>query len=274
MISNVVYIVKSTYLFLKDIYDKRYTIYELTKRDFKTMYTGSALGLIWSFIQPLAMTVIFWFVFSKGFRVLPVENVPFIIWLLGGLIPWYFFSNCLSTNTAVLFEYGYLVKKTNFRVSILPIVKILSALIVHTIFLFILVLFLFVYHIPVSVYWVQTLYYTVALIFLLLGLSWITSSINVFLKDVAQIIGILLQLGFWITPIFWNYTMFPKQYLNVLRLNPLFYIIQGYRNSFIYQIPFWDDLKLTFYYWSVAWIAVVAGILIYKRLRPHFADVI
>ncbi len=104
-------------LFIKDIYDKRYTIYELTRRDFKSMYTGSLLGLTWSFVQPLAMTGVLWFVFSKGFRALPIENVPFIVWMLCGLVPWYFFSNCLVTNTSVLMEYGYLVKKTNFRVS-------------------------------------------------------------------------------------------------------------------------------------------------------------
>ena len=80
-------ILEGIFLFLNDIYEKRHTIYELTKRDFKTMYTGSVLGLTWSFIQPLAMTGVLWFVFSKGFRALPVENVPFIVWMLSGLVP-------------------------------------------------------------------------------------------------------------------------------------------------------------------------------------------
>ncbi len=261
-------------LFIKDIYDKRYTIYELTRRDFKSMYTGSLLGLTWSFVQPLAMTGVLWFVFSKGFRALPIENVPFIVWMLCGLVPWYFFSNCLVTNTSVLMEYGYLVKKTNFRVSILPIVKILSALIVHAIFIGILLIFLFAYRMPVSIYWLQVFYYIAALMFFLLGMSWVTSSINVFLKDVAQMINVLMQFGFWLTPILWDYHILPKNYEILLKLNPMFYVVQGYRNSFIYQTPFWWNPKLTIYFWGITVLMLFAGILIYKRLRPHFADVI
>ena len=267
-------ILEGIFLFVNDIYEKRYTIYELTKRDFKAMYTGSVLGLTWSFIQPLAMTGVFWFVFSKGFRALPVENVPFIVWMLSGLVPWYFFSNCLATNTNVLVEYGYLVKKTNFRVSLLPIVKILSALIVHGIFLIIFLMFMLIYRMPVTWHWLQAVYYIAALMLFLLGVSWITSSLNVFLKDIAQIINILMQFGFWLTPILWDYHILPKHYEIILKLNPMFYIVQGYRNSFIYQTPFWWNPMLTIYFWGVTFITLCAGILIYKRLRPHFADVI
>lgn len=261
-------------LFIKDIYDKRYTIYELTKRDFKSMYTGSILGLTWYFIQPLMMTAILWLVFSKGFRALPIENVPFIVWMLCGLVPWFFFSNCLITNTSVLMEYDYLIKKTNFRVSLLPIVKILSALIVHLIFLGTLLIFLLAYRMPVTIHWLQLFYYSVALMLFLLGISWITSSINVFLKDVSQIVGIFVQFGFWLTPILWDYHILPKHYEFLLKLNPMFYIIQGYRNSFIYQTPFWWNPRLTIYFWIITIILLLSGILIYKRLRPHFADVI
>lgn len=238
------------------------------------MYTGSILGLTWSFIQPLAMILIFWFVFSKGFKSLPVANVPFVVWLFGGLIPWNFFSGGLAVNTSVFSEYGYLVKKTNFRLSILPVVKILSGLILHTIFLLILLLLLIIYRIPPSIYWLQIVYYTGALMFLLLGVSWITSSINVFLKDTAQIVAIIIQMGFWLSPIIWNSRTFAEEYQHLVMLNPLYYIIEGYRDSFIYHIPFWQHPGVTLYFWVVSIIIMLTGMLIYIRLRPHFADVI
>jgi ABC-type polysaccharide/polyol phosphate export permease len=260
--------------FIRELVDRRYMIYELTKRDFKAVYTGSLLGLTWSFLQPVAMTAIFWVIFSKGFKIRPSGDAPFLLWFLCGLVPWYFFSNCLATNSSVLREYDYLVKSADFRLSILPIVKILSALIVHVIFLGIVLVLLFAYRIDVSLYWLQTVYYTMGLMFLLLGLSWITASLNVFIKDVVQIIGILLQIGFWATPIFWNLKMFPKEYEVFFALNPMFYIVQGYRDSLINQVPFWEKPWLTFYFWGLSFVIAWIGIMIYRRLRPYFADVL
>ncbi len=262
------------YQFITDIYDKRYTIYSLTKRDFKTMYTGSVLGLTWSFIQPLAMTAIFWFVFTKGFKALPVKNFPFIVWFLCGLIPWNFFSNCLSANTVVIREYSFLVKEANFRVSILPIVKILSALLIHGIFLCILLGLLVSYRMPITIYALQILYYVPALMFLILGLSWLTAALNVFLKDVAQIVGILLQLGFFMSPIFWTPSMFEEPYRTLLKLNPLYYIIEGYRSSFLYHTWVSNSPSSTLYFWVVSSVLVLTSMFVFKQLRRHFADVI
>lgn len=260
--------------FIIDLYKNRFLIKELTKRDFKNIYIGSTLGIVWTFVQPLAMTLILWLVFSFGFKSQPLGNVPFVIYLLTGLVPWNFFAETVSKNTTVILEYSYIVKKVQFRISILPIVKICSSLIVYSIFLLILIFFLVFHNMPFSFYWFQSFYYLFAMIVLLLGYSWILASVNVFFKDTAQIISIAIQVGFWLTPIFWNLNMFPESFYPYLKLNPMFYIIEGYRDSFIYFVPFWTKITYGIYFWIGTLITLLGGVFTFIRLRSHFADVL
>lgn len=260
--------------FLRDIYAKRTLIYEMVKRDFYSQYIDSVFGLLWAFVQPLVMVLILWFVFSMGFKAQPVKDVPFVVWLTAGLAPWYFFSDALAGSTGIIVQNSFLVKKVVFRVSILPIVKMLSSSIIHFIFLMFLTILLLSNDLYFSIWWLQVFYYTFALVVLILGLSWLTSSLNVFIKDVAQAIGIILQFGFWGTPIFWNIDMVPEKYRLFIKLNPMFYITEGYRDSLIYQTPFWHNWKLSLYYWSITLFVLLIGIATFKKLRPHFADVL
>jgi ABC-type polysaccharide/polyol phosphate export permease len=230
--------------------------------------------LLWAFINPTITILIFWFVFQVGFKTRPVENVPFVLWLMSGMIPWFFFSEGVALGTYSVLEKSYLVQKVVFRVSILPIIKILSALLIHLFFvLFLLCMFLGYGYRP-QLYNLQVLYYLLAMIIFMLGLSWITSSVVIFLRDLGQVIGMALQFGFWLTPVFWSLKSLPDRYQSILKLNPAYYIIEGYRDSFINGVWFWNHIALTVYFWCVTSLIFVLGAVIFKRLRPHFADVL
>jgi len=269
-------IVKDLFRFVYEIYEKRYLIYELVKRDFKARYMGSLFGLFWAILQPLLMNAIMWFVFTYGLKAgSGPMGVPFVCYLFTGMLAWNFFADSLIGSTNVITEYSFLVKKINFRLSILPIVKILSASILSFIFLLIVILILFYNKIYPSFWWSQFLYYMAASMFLALGLSWITSAMNVFLKDIFYIVSIFIQFGFWMTPIFWDITVLPESWRVFVKLNPMAYIVNGYRDSFLYNKPFWQgDLFSIIYFWSFTLAALLIGIIVFKRLRPHFADVI
>ena len=106
------------------------------------------------------------------------------------------------------------------------------------------------------------------------GLSWATSALNVFLRDVAQLVTVALQVGFWVTPIFWDIQMMPARVQWFLKLNPVYYIIQGYRDSFISSTPFWHHPLYTLYFWCITGVVLVGGAMIFKRLKPQFSDVL
>lgn len=260
--------------FIKDIYRNRFIIYQLTKRDYKNRYLGSFLGFIWTIIQPLVMILVLWFVFVTAFKNGSVNEIPFIAWLTIGLIPWYFFSEALISSTGVLQEYSYIVKKMQFQTAILPIIKLLSTFITHAIFIVIGIIILLMSGVHFSIYWFQALYYLAAMIIFLLGLSWIVSSLQVFVKDVAQIISVILQFGFWLTPMLWNFNILPEKYHFLFKLNPMFYIVEGYRNSFLYHVPFWKNPNMTIYFWVITIAVLIIGTIIFRKLKSHFADVL
>jgi ABC-type polysaccharide/polyol phosphate export permease len=260
--------------FLRDLYRNRALIVQLTVRDFKSRYLGSYLGLLWAFIQPVVTILIFWFVFEVGFKSAPVGDFPFILWLMAGIIPWFFIAETLMSGTGAVVENSYLVKKIVFRVSMLPVIKLLSALIVHLFFVIVIFIVFSVYHIFPGIHSLQVIYYGFSAIVLLLGLTWLTSSSMVFLKDVGQIVSMFTQFGFWLTPIFWSLQMVPPKYQIFLKLNPVYYITEGYRDSFVHNVWFWEHPIYTAYYWLFTGFVFVLGAVVFSRLRPHFADVL
>lgn len=264
-----------------EIWQSRKLILQLAKNDFKTKFAGSYLGTVWAFIQPIVTVLVYWFVFEKGLKAGGVNTkagiaVPFVLWLVAGLVPWFFFQDALIGGTNALTEYSYLVKKVVFKISILPIVKVLSALFVHVFFVvFMLCLYAGYQYFP-TVYMLQILYYSFCTFVLVLGLSYLASAIVVFFKDLTQVISILLQVGVWMTPIMWNIdTMeLPPVLITIFKLNPMYYVVSGYRDALINQVWFWERPQTTLYFWIVALAVLVAGVKIFKRLRVHFADVL
>ena len=260
--------------FFQSILQNRRLLWSLTKNDFKQKYVGNFLGALWAFIQPTATVLIFWFVFQVGFKSQPVHNFPFILWLVAGMFPWFYFAEGLANGTNSIINNNFLVKKVVFRVNLLPIIPLLSALIVHLFFIcFMYSMFLYYGYTP-NLYWLQVFYYLFALSMLLLGLSWITASVVVFFKDMGQIVSMFIQFGFWLTPIFWSIDMIPERYHWIIKLNPLVYIIDGYRESMITHKWFWENMEMTLYFWIVTVTILIAGSMIFKKLRPHFADVL
>jgi len=260
--------------FLNDILKSRELILELTRKDFQARYLGSYLGILWAFVQPTVTILIFWFVFQVGFKSMPVHDFPFILWLMAGFIPWFFFSEAVLSGTNSVLDNSYLVKKVVFRVSVLPIIKILSALFIHMFFVVFLFVMFLIYGYKPSIYNLQVIYFVFSTVILALGISWITSSLVIFLKDVGQIVTMLLQFGFWLTPIFWSFNILPVKYHFLFKLNPVYYIVEGYRDSFIYHRWFWERYNLSPYFWIETLGLFIIGALLFKRLKPHFADVL
>ena len=260
--------------FFKTIFQKKILLWSLIKNDFKQDYLGSILGIAWAFIQPVFTILIFWFVFQVGFKSKPIGDYPFILWLIAGMIPWFFFAESLSKATNSITSNSYLVKKIVFDISLLPIIKISSALIIHIFFILFMITMFLLYGYPIDLYYLQIFYYLFATVFLVYSISLITSSLSVFTKDVSQLVSMFIQFGFWLTPIFWNMQIVPEKYHIVIQLNPIVYLIEGYRDIFINKIWFWEHMSMTLYFWGFTLILFLLGRVTFKKLKPFFADVL
>ena len=201
---------------------------------------------------------------------------PYICWLVSGIIPWFFFSDALPSASNCLLEYSYLVKKVVFKISILPIVKIISALFVHVFFVVFALILCACYGYTPSLYTLQIIYYSICTFLLVLGLVYATSAIVIFFRDLTQIISIFLQVGVWLTPIMWDINMLSSHpwLIKLFKLNPMYYVVTGYRDSMLGHIGIWNHVSWTIYFWVVTILLFGLGSVIFKRLKPHFADVL
>jgi len=266
--------IKSFFYFIRLIFLQKQLIVSMAKREVATQYIGSLLGFIWTFINPIVMIFVFWVVFSVGFRVQPTENVPFVVWLTAGMAAWFVFADIVNGSAGVIVSNAHLIKKTLFQSQILPVIKLVSCLITHSIFLVVLIALIIFQEMPLSFFYLQLFYYLFCMIVLALGISWVVSALNVFIRDVGKIVTVGIQIGFWATPIFWDIEMMPPKIQTILKFNPMFYIVQGYRESFIYFSPFWKHPYQTLYFWLLAITIFVIGAFIFKKLKPQFADVL
>ena len=262
-----------------ELWQNRRLIWRLARNDFKKRYAGSYLGVIWAMVPPVVTVLMYWFVFDRIFgnsRQITGTGgeVPFVLFLMAGLVPWFFFTDALSGGTASLLEYNYLVKKVVFKISVLPIIKITAALFVHVFFTFVLIVIAAVYGYYPNVYYWQLLYYTFCEYIFILGLCYATCSIVVYFRDLQQIINICIQVGIWATPILWNIHSIPGKWKWFIKLNPMAYIVEGYRLSIYGGEWFWKHFYSSTYFWVVTVLLFLLSSLIFKRLKPGFPDVL
>lgn len=261
-----------------ELWQSRHLIWKLAKNDFKKRYAGSYLGAFWAMAQPVVTVGMYYVVFDVimgGNASRTAADVPFVLFLTAGLVPWFFFSEALNNGTNALREYDYLVKKVVFKISVLPIIKIIAATFIHVFFVVVLLIVAAIYGYYPTVYTIQLVYYSACLFVFVLALSYTTCAVVVFFKDLSQIINIALQIGMWATPILWDIeNIGSSRWVSILKLNPLVYIVNGYRSAVYERQWFFEDFFSTMYFWIVTVVLFGIGALIFKRLKIHFADVL
>ena len=239
-----------------ELYQNRRLIWRLAKNDFKRRYAGSYMGGIWAMVQPVVTVAMY-----------------YVVFLTAGLVPWFYFSEALTNGMMALLEYEYLVKKVVFKISILPIIKIIAATFIHGFFVLVLLIIAFFYGFTPSLYTLQTFYYSFCMFALVLAISYTTCSVVIYFRDLQQIVGIGLQIGMWATPVLWQLGTLSKKAQMLVKINPLVYIVEGYRSSIYEKQWFWEDFYSTMYFWIITVVLFCIGALVYKRLKVHFADI-
>ncbi len=255
----------------------RKLIWKLAKNDFKKRYAGSYLGVVWGMVQPLVTVALYFVVFGLIFpsQRSSGSDIPFVLFLTSGLVPWFFFNEGVMTGTNGLIEYDYLVKKVVFNISIIPMIRAVAATFTHLFFILVVIVMGCVYgHYP-SFYTIQVIYYSLCIFVLVLAISYATSAVCVFFRDLKEIVTIGLQILMWGTPIMWDLSSLGNETVKkVLMINPLVYIVNGYRESIYGRAWFFSHGWYTLYFWAIAALLMLAGTAVFKKLRVHFSDVL
>lgn len=260
---------------VETIWTNRSLIRSMVRRDIMARYRGSAGDLLWAVLNPLLLMATYFFVFGivlKSRLGADTSQTGFVLYLLAGMLPWLAFSEAAGRSPHVLLEHRNFIKKLVFPVEILPVMQTLAALVTQAFALAIFVIALVIIRgsFPVTALWLPAL--LIPQILFTAGTAWFLAALGVFLRDLGQIIGFLLTLWFFLTPICYPEASLPEPAAAILTKNPIYALVRGYRAIFLENsAPSPDSLwKL----WLVSCVVFIAGYAWFHKLRKSFADVV
>ncbi len=248
-------------------------IFRLATYEIKSTYQMHYLGIIWQFLNPAIQIIAYWFVFGIGIRGgEPVGDTPFFVWLLIGIIPWFFISSSITQGANSVFAKVNLVSKMKFPVSVLPTITIVKNSYNFAMLTVILIVVLLVYSVNPGIYILQLPYYLFALYVFLFSTTLLCSTISVLVRDFQTAINSIMRMLFFLTPILWDSSKLSERLLAILKLNPFYYLIDGFRNTVLRGVWFYEDIGLTLYFWGVTLLFLFIGSYIHLKFRKKFVD--
>ncbi len=251
----------------KNLYNYRELLKTNVKKEIRGKYKNSFLGVLWSFLNPLLQIAVYALVFPL---ILRNTQENYVIFLCCGLIPWTFFATAITRSASTMIENGNILKKVYFPREILPISVVTSEAVNFLISTIIILAFVLGSGMGISKYIIFYPIIFLAQYLLLLAISFIVSSICVYIRDLQHFIGIFLQLLFYGTPIVYAADTIPEAFAWILKINPMTYIINGYRDVFYNQTM--PDIKSILILMLVLIIAIIIGYLIFNKLQKGFAE--
>ena len=261
--------------FIKTVIKNRRLAWQLGKNDFKNRFANTSLGSIWGFLQPFIFMMMYVVVFQFIFKQSGPEGAPYVVWFMPGMAMWMCINDGIIGTSNSIRAYSYLVKKVVFPVDVIPIISLIGNSFV-AIFLFaiasvVCMIFGFMPNVMMIIYFIFAAYC------FLIAVTRFTSAITTLVPDFSNLLGIIMQLFFWFTPIVWDLSMVAEHHtiLRFLQCMPFTYLVTGFRNCFmegniltkgygIYTIIFWV-ITIVMFFW---------GNYILKKNKKDFADVL
>lgn len=271
---------KSIWTVLKEQFRYFYLIRRLSLYELKSKNSDNYLGMAWELINPIFQVAIYWFVFGYGIRnradmkLTDTLEVPFIYWMLVGMIIWLFFYQAIIQGSKSIYMRIKMLSKMNFSMSIIPNYVVLSRFYIHVGMLMFTILILNLSGYMVNIYYLQLIYYVFALYAFTFSLAFLLSTLSTIIRDIQMFLQATLRMVLYVSPILWNVATMDNEMITVImRLNPLYYLIEGYRYVFFglgwHLVENW---KLTIYFWLVTIIVFIMGALLHLKFKKHFID--
>jgi lipopolysaccharide transport system permease protein len=261
--------------FLRNLIERRSLLYQMVRRDFERRYVGSMGGWLWGLVQPMVLLLSWTFVFHWCLKMGVPEGQGtsnYTIFLFTGYLPWMLFSEAVTRSSMSLLDQSNLITKTVFPSEIIPVSVFLSSLVNHALTFAIALVAVIFFDGGISEFALLLPVYVVLLGLFTIGVSWMVAAFQVYLRDTAQVVTVVLSLWFWITPIFIDLEQIPEKLRFLPALNPLSFLVRAYRDRMLtHRMPDWQELAMLAAWASVAFIA---GGLVFKQLKKGFADVL
>ena len=261
---------------IKEHIEYRQQIFKLAKADIVKTYRGSALGWSWAVIKPTVTIFVYWFAFEIGMKSgKPVNGFPYFLWLITGLIPWFYMGDIIAQGVESIRKYSYLVTKMKFPVSTIPTFFSISKLIINLVLIAIMmVIFMAMGHSP-TIYWLQIPFYILCMFLFFTFWGLFAALLGAISKDFANLVKSFVTAVLWLSGIFWNPETIGIGWLKkILMFNPVTFLTNGFRNCFINNIWFFEQPKRLLYFVIVTAIMLLLALWAYRKLKKEIPDVL
>ena len=274
---------KDTYDFIKSNVVNLPQSVAMAGSTLKKFYGGAGFGWGWSVVKPLIFILIYWFTMNIGIRGnKPITTdggaqVPYIVWMVPGVICWFVFSDVLGQGVVCIRKNSHLVNKTVFPLATIPVFNVMSYFVTHMFLIAIGVVIHYVNGYSLDLHFLQIFWYVPLFFLFSCVVTTFVSTLAVISRDFEQFVKAIMNIFFWLTPILWQTTKIEEQskiVVLIFKLNPFYYFVSGYRSMFLGEGWFWDR---PYYLLFIVVFTLVAALItnsLFKKLSPEFADVL
>lgn len=259
----------------KEIFANKERMVRLSRFDYNLLNKDSYLGKVWGLLNPLIQIGTYWFVFGIGIRNgSPVDGHAFLPWMLSGLIPWFFMSSCVARGASSIFAKSHTVLQLKYPVSTVPVGSILVTFYEHINLLVILTIMLCTFGYYPNFAWINIIYYFIYAIVFLVSLSMVTSVLTMIARDFQKLINAILRLWFYLTPVLWTMGNLPYYAKQIMKLNPAYYVVDGFRQSILYGTHFYQSSFNIGFFWILNILLFSTGCYLQMKFRDRYKDML
>ncbi len=268
-------IFQSVLTVIKELWQNKVRLFRLARYELKNQHGGTFFGFLWNFLSPALQVLVYWFVFSVGLRRgNDIQGVPYIVWLVIGIIVWYYINQAMLGADNSIISFVDVLKRMKFPFSIVPVKTVASNFITHICSLVIVFIVVFISGSRISSSIWLLPYYIFATTFFITAYALISSSINVLFRDFHNFSNTALRFLFFISPVMWQPSK-DDAFLNVfMKINPFAYILNGYRDTILYGWSFSENLETGLIFWAITAAMFITGCVMHMRLRHKFIDLL
>lgn len=266
---------KSIRFVINENLENLHRIYSISRYEILADIRDSNLGILWNILNPLIQILTYGFVFGIGIRGgKPVNGIDFFQWMMAGLLVWFFISPCITGGVRSIHSKANIITKMKFPVSILPTIVVIKELFNHVFMLIIMYIVFLIKGMKPSFYNLEILYYIICIMAFSISLGLITSVLNMITRDVKKMVNASMRMLMYLTPILWTMDNLPVYMQKIMKCNPIYYIVEGYRDSFFYHKGILNNPREMITFWvSIIFLFVLGSMLMYK-FKHKFIDLI
>ncbi len=261
---------------LRDHWEYKSQLTKLAKSDLNKTYKGSLLGWAWALIRPAILIFVFWFAFTVGLRHgHDVDGYPFFLWLIAGMIPWYYMRDMLNSGSNSIRKYRYLVTKIKFPVSTIPTFVSMANLAVNTGLIIVMIFIFWAFGYAPTVYYLQIPFYILLMFLFWTAWGLFSGIMSAMSSDFLNLVRSLTQALFWLSGILYDARTIDQVWIRkILLVNPVTLLINGFRNVFISHQWFWEQPGEIRNFLIAYIVMCLLAVWAYKKLRKELPDVL